>query len=371
MSEVNNNNRMKQTSNGVKFFVTLFIITSFIFVGGSAIAQDQQVALPSAGLTPESSFYFIDRFGEALREFFTFNPDGKARLQITFAAERVAEIKVILETKGVQAPGLEVAQSRLQAHLANAATIVTEQKAKGKDVSQLAKELNDEFGSSKTALRQSFKAKERALETQEKDLKAKIREARIAGDAAQVEALVKQLGEVKAQKDLLELREKEQEEALEREEEKIEREMDKKEDAEKAIKEAEEERQEVLDEAAEEGVDVPAEAFEKFDRLLTQAKELFAKENYVGAKQLAKQAEKSLEKVEEAIEDLEEAKEKEEELKEEQEEKEREAKEEQEEKIKEEAEKEAERLEKEREKAEEDARKAEERLREAGNEDED
>ena len=34
--------------------------------------------------------------------------------------------------------------------------------------------------------------------------------------------------------------------------------------------------------------------FAKFDGLLAQAKELFAKENYVGAKQLAKQAEKAL-----------------------------------------------------------------------------
>lgn len=353
------------------FVATTFVAVSlFVLVGGTVFAQNQQSTLPSAGLTPESPFYFLDKFGEVLQEFFTFNPEGKARLQITFAAERVAEIKIILETKGVQTKGLEIAQSRLQAHLANAATIVIEQKSKGKDVSTLAKELDDEFEASKTALEQTFKEQKRVLKVQEKELKAKIRETRLAGDAAQVELLVKQLGEVKAQKELLELKEEEQEEALEREEEKIEREMEKKEDAEKAIQEAEEEKQEVLDEAVEEGVSVPAEAFEKFDKLLAQAKELFVKENYVGAKQLAKQAEKSLEKVEEAIEDLDEAKEKEEELKEEQEEKEREAKEEQEEKLKEEAERGAERLGKEREKAEEETRKAEEKLREAGNENE-
>ena len=293
------------------------VLISLLFIPALVFAQNQAV-LPNAGLTPESPFYFFDKLGEALREFFTFNPESKAHLQIDFAAERIAEIKIILETKGVNAKGLEVAEARLREHLGDAAEIVIKQKNKGKDVSELAKSISEGFDANKKVLKQAFKDQERSLEAKEDDLKAKIREARQAGDTAGVEALLKELGEIKSQKELLELKEEEQEEALEQEEEKIEREMDKKEEAEKAIKEAEEEKQEVLDEAAEDGVSVPAEAFEKFDRLLAQAKELFAKENYVGAKQLAKQAEDALEKVDDAIEDLDEAKEEEEELKEEQ-----------------------------------------------------
>ena len=95
------------------FIVTIFVAIS-LFLGSTVFAQSQQAALPSAGLTPESPFYFLDKFGEALRSFFTFNPEGKAHLQITFAAERIAEIKVVLETKGVDAKGLEVAQGRQQ-----------------------------------------------------------------------------------------------------------------------------------------------------------------------------------------------------------------------------------------------------------------
>ncbi|OHB04144.1 MAG: hypothetical protein A2920_01800 [Candidatus Zambryskibacteria bacterium RIFCSPLOWO2_01_FULL_43_17] len=353
------------------FIFSMFaLMTLFVLGGGTVFAQNQAV-LPNAGLTPESNFYFLDKFGEALREFFTFNPEGKAHLQITFASERIAEIKVILETKGVEAKGLEVAQSRLQANLANAATIVVDQKAKGKDVSQLAKELDDEFDAPKTALEEAFEAEERALEAQEKELKGKILEARRVGDTAQAESLMQQLGQIKAQKELLELKEEEAEDALEQEEERLEEEMEAKEEAEKAIREAEKEKQEILDEAAEEDVTVPAEAFGKFDSLLAQARAALAAGNFQEAKRLAKQAEKNLDSVEEAVEDLEDAKEKEEELKEEQEEKEREAKEEQEEKLKEEAEKDAKRLEKEQEKAEDDARKAEERLREVGNEEED
>ena len=354
----------------MKKIITTAMLVSSLFMGGAVFAQSPQVALPSAGLTPESNFYFLDKFGEALREFFTFNPEGQARLQITFASERIAEIKMILETKGVEAKGLEVAQSRLQAHLANAATIVVDQKAEGKDVSQLAKELSDEFDAPKTALEQTFKAEKRALEAQEKELKVKILEARRAGDTAQVESLIQQLEQIKAQKELLELKEEEAGEALEQEEERLEEEMEAKEEAEKAIREAEKEKQEVLDEAAEEDVAVPAETFGNFDSLLAQAKSAFATGNYQESKRLAKQAEKTLDAVEDAVENLEEAREEAEELKEEQEEKEREAKEEQEETVKEEAEKDVERLEKEREKAEEATQKAEEQLRDAGDEEE-
>lgn len=354
----------------MKIFIALFIAL-LLFGGGNVMAQNQQAILPPAGLTPESPFYFLDRFGEALREFFTFNPEGKARLQITFAAERVAEIRVILETKDVEAKGLDVAQSRLQANLAKAATIVADQKSKGKDVSGLAKELDDEFEKPKFALADSFKAEKRALEAKEDELKAQLKVAHRAGDTAKEEALAQELGQIKAQKELLELKEKDIEDELEAEEEKLEEEMEAQHKAEKAIRKAEKKKQEVLDEAAQKAISVPAEALGKFNSLPVQAKSALAAGDFEEAKRLAKQAKESLDAVKEAIKDLEEAKEKEEELKGEKEEKEREAKEEQEEKIKEEAEKEAERLEKEREKAEEDARKAEERLREAGNEDED
>ena len=350
-------------------FSTIALVALFVFASGTALAQSPQVTLPSAGLTPESNFYFLDKFGEALREFFTFNPEGKARLQITFAAERIAEIKVILDTKGVEAKGLDVAQSRLQAQLASAATIVTELKSEGKDVSALTNDSANTIETSKSVLAQTFKEQKRALEAKEEELKVQLRAAHRAGDAAQEEALAAELGKIKAQKELLELKEEDIDDDIEAEEERIEEQMEAQRKAEKTIREAEKEKQEVLDEAAGEDVTVPAEAFGKFDSLLAQAKSAFAAGNFPEARRLAKQAEKSLDAVEDAIEDLEEAEE--EELKEEQEEKEQEAKEEQEEKVKEEAEKDTERLEKEQEKAEENTRKAEERLREAGNDEED
>ncbi|TSC61747.1 MAG: hypothetical protein G01um101448_334 [Parcubacteria group bacterium Gr01-1014_48] len=341
-----------------------FVLVSLLFIPVVTFAHEPVMVLPNAGLTPESPFYFIDTLGEALREFFTFNPGGKAHLQVDFAAERIAEIKIILETRGVQAKGLDVAQARLREHLGDAAEIIIRQKSKGKDVRELAKSMSEDFDVNKEALKQTFKEQQRSLEAKKEELKAKIREARHTGDTAQVETLLHELSEIKAQKELLDIKEEEQEEALEQEEEKIEREMDKKEDAEKAIKEAEEEKQEILIATGivvmdGSGDDAMAQ-FAKFDQLLAQAKELFAKENYVGAKQLAKQAKDALEKIEEATDDLDEAKEKEEELKEEQEEQ-----------VRKGIEEEARRLEKELKEAKKATRKAEEKLRTTGNEKED
>ena len=333
----------------------------------SALAQ---TTLPSAGLTPESPFYFLDRLGEALQEFFTFNPEAKAHLQITFAAERVAEIKVILETKGVNAKGIEVAQGRLKSHLASAATIVTEQKADGKDVSRLAKELDDEFEAPKTALEQTFKDEKRALEVKEKELKAKIRDARQAGDTAQVEALTKELDDVKSQIELLDAKKNDQERALEDEGEKIKAEMDIKTEAEKIIRDNQSGKQEILDEAAKDGIAAPAEAFSKFDEFLAQAKSAFAAGNYEEAKRLAKQAEKSLDATEKAIENLKEAKDNKEEVKADEEERAQEIKNDREEKAREGAKKESENLKESQKKAEEETKKSEEQLPNAGKESE-
>ncbi len=290
-------------------------VISLLFIPFLVFAQNG-ATLPSAGLTPESPFYFIDKLGEALREFFTFSPEGKARLQIAFAAERVAEIKIVLETKGVDAKGLEVAEARLREHLGEAAEIVIKQKGKGKDVSALAKELNDDFAEPKSALADSFKSEKKALEAREDELEKQMKAAAKAGDTVKTEALAQELGQVKAQLELLELKEEELEDDLDEEEEKLEEEMSAQQKAEEAIREAEEEKAEMIEEAQEEGVELPANAFAEFDGLLAQAKGALQAGNFAEAKNLAKRAEKSLDQIEKTIEELEKKQEKKEEAEE-------------------------------------------------------
>src|SRR3989338_5014750 len=141
-------------------FISLFFMPLLVF------AQNQ-VVLPNAGLTQESPFYFLDKLGETLQGFFTVNPDGRARLQKKFSAERIAEIQVVFEKKGIEAKGIEVAQNRLLNHLANISAILATQTSKGKDMSQLAVELDNNLGASKGSLKNTFKEQKEALKTED------------------------------------------------------------------------------------------------------------------------------------------------------------------------------------------------------------
>ena len=224
-------------------YLRLMIWSLFLLFGLMAGAQGP-LDLPGAGITPESRFFFLDKLGETIREFLAFSPESKARLNISFAGERIAEIKIILETKGVDAKGLGVAQERLQINVAKAANIVESEKAKGKDVSALAKSIEDELEAKAEALERVFEEKEEALEAQEEDIEKQIKAARRAGDTAQVEALKQQLAGIKAQEELLELEEEQAEEALEAEEERLEEQMD---DEEEALEKEEERKEELED----------------------------------------------------------------------------------------------------------------------------
>lgn len=261
------------------------------------IAFSQTTAgLPSAGIAPDSRFYFLDRFGETLQRILTFSREGKARLEVKFAAERISEIKVVLEGKGVSAPGLEVANERLNRHLADAASIVNEEKAAGRNVVSLAGDLDDRLNDQKKALEQVFKDRKVFLENKEEELNKRLDEARRAGDVAQTSAILAEISAIKANKEKLEKEKEERKKAFEENKKKIEKESDYKERAEKEIAEAERRKAEITAKAAAAGIKISPEEIAKFDRLLAQAKELFSKGNYQGAKQLADQAKDSLER---------------------------------------------------------------------------
>src|SRR3989344_3595565 len=99
-----------------KTFLTS-VLALLLFMSGTVFAQEEQTVLPRAGLTPESTFYFLDTLGEFLQEFFSFNPEAKAKLQIEFAGERIAEIKTMVEEKGLETKGIAIAESLLLANV--------------------------------------------------------------------------------------------------------------------------------------------------------------------------------------------------------------------------------------------------------------
>lgn len=108
---------------------------------GDAMAHGAYSLTP-AGLTPSNFFYFLDRFGETLQEFFTFNPEGKVRLQLQFASERMSELQIELEIKG-DGKGLETAKERLAEHIEKANIILKEETDKGNDFEEEAREFDE------------------------------------------------------------------------------------------------------------------------------------------------------------------------------------------------------------------------------------
>ena len=57
--------------------ISCLIVTSLLF-GGTAYAQDEEVPLPSPGITPDSPFYFLDLWGERVGLFLAFGSEAKA-----------------------------------------------------------------------------------------------------------------------------------------------------------------------------------------------------------------------------------------------------------------------------------------------------
>ncbi|MDO8442967.1 MAG: hypothetical protein Q7S81_01785 [bacterium] len=241
---------------------TFALVALFAFASGTAFAQGTQVNLPSAGFTPESPFYFLDRLGENLRQFFTFNPEAKAKLQIEFAGERISEIKIMIEEKGVNAKGLAIAESLLKANVAYAAEIVNEEKTTGKDVAALAKTLNDEFDVRDKLLEQTFKDAKAQLKAQRKEIKTNLlKEARRVGDTAQIAVLEAQLNDIDGQIDALGQKKDQLENSLQNEQKNIEKEMSKDDQKKEAIEQKEEQEAVEAEEAKE--ADEPEEAVEQ------------------------------------------------------------------------------------------------------------
>lgn len=181
-------------SNFLKIlFIPSLIFTSAFFVNaGILIAHegedldphDEEILMDlyAPRLTPESPFYFIKRITETVQEFVTRDPEARARLGVRLAAERVAEIRVMLEEKGVEARGLEVAERRLAVHTEKVVKIIDKRKEAGEDVAELAGEIEEKLHEQRTALRVVFEESQEKIVEKRIEIQEKIAQAIGDGD---------------------------------------------------------------------------------------------------------------------------------------------------------------------------------------------
>jgi len=183
-------------------FVSLASVmaVSLCFVS-AAHAEEEELTLPNPGITPDSPLYVLDRAMETVQEFFTRNAQARARLQVSFAAERVAEIKFLLETNGVEAKGLDVAQTRLEAHVARVTDIIESQQESGSDVSALTEEVLDDFQQQREAVMRAFQKTQQGLNAEMEALQEQLRLANQGSDTALQERIRVEMAAVEAEVD--------------------------------------------------------------------------------------------------------------------------------------------------------------------------
>ncbi|MEX2014008.1 MAG: DUF5667 domain-containing protein [Parcubacteria group bacterium] len=84
----------------MKKTIIITLTIALIAFASPVFAQEGE---PSAGTTPASPFFFVERFFEGVGTFFTFGNSAKAERYLALAAERLAEAKVLAEEGNEQA----------------------------------------------------------------------------------------------------------------------------------------------------------------------------------------------------------------------------------------------------------------------------
>lgn len=130
----------------MKKIIFSLVLASFLvggsFVSAHALDQDDQ-GLPSSGITPDSSFYFLKEWKEKIQLFLTLNAENKAKQYLHLAEVRLAEYQKMID-KGKT----EIAEKTLEKYedqLSRALGKIEKMKQKGKDIKDISQKLEDKI----------------------------------------------------------------------------------------------------------------------------------------------------------------------------------------------------------------------------------
>lgn len=105
-----------------------------------AIAEEELV---DAGLTPDSPFHFMDRFGDWVRvNVFTFNKVRKAEIKAEIAEERLAELKVVVDSESAE-DVIAKAEALASASSEDVEGDLEQLSGEGRDIANLLEKFND------------------------------------------------------------------------------------------------------------------------------------------------------------------------------------------------------------------------------------
>ena len=118
-----------------KLAIVLFIsiLGLILFSGGVAYAQEDN-ELPDPGITPDSPFYFADKWAKQLSLMFTFREEAKVEKALRYAEERLAEMNAMLVRNNIRAT--TQAANEYNSCLAIATRCMEQARKKGVDASE-------------------------------------------------------------------------------------------------------------------------------------------------------------------------------------------------------------------------------------------
>lgn len=125
-----------------KFILAVTLALTLVFPAFFVVAQEEVLEI-DPGLTPTSPLYFFDKVGEwAHLNIFTLNAVKKVELKARFAEERLAELKLVVETDPKEA-FIEELKERLAKRLEEINNNVEQFDKEGRDVAHLVEKLNE------------------------------------------------------------------------------------------------------------------------------------------------------------------------------------------------------------------------------------
>lgn len=146
------------------FSITFIFIVNPVFasrrlrvLGASTTTADLSMPPTVEGpgiFLPDSPFFFLDSIKQNLRLLFAFTPEQKAKVHTDIAGERLAELRFMLAKNNES--GIRTDLQGISDNLSAAAKSVSDAQFSGKNVSSLAKEIN-----------QNIKAKQGTLDSLE------------------------------------------------------------------------------------------------------------------------------------------------------------------------------------------------------------
>lgn len=134
-------------------------------LGDSTIQQPLSIPPTAEGpglILPNSHLFFLDQLKQEFRLFLAFTPEQKTKIHNNVAGERMSELRIMLAKNNTL--GIEAALKGISDNFKAASNDLADAKLTGRNVSLLAKEIND-----------SIKDKQRTLSVLEKQATGEIK----------------------------------------------------------------------------------------------------------------------------------------------------------------------------------------------------